>query len=85
MTSTQASKAHLTSLPPVLSSLYFPQATKPESFVPGKPVKGRNEPMSIGGVAWVLHQIHEGVSFEELTEKAWQNTVEVFELYELTS
>lgn len=84
MTSTHASKAHLTSLPASLSSLYVPQATKPESFVPGKPVKGRNEPMATGGVAWVIHKLHEGSVFEEITESAWQNTVDVFALHELT-
>lgn len=83
MTSTHASKAHLSSLPAPLSSLYFPQATKAESFVHGKPVKGRNEPMAIGGVAWVVHKLHEQASFEEVTKRAWRNTVELFELDEL--
>ncbi|KAH9849986.1 Mg-dependent DNase [Lenzites betulinus] len=44
MMSAQASKAHLTSLPRALNSLYFPQGTKSGSFVYGRPVKGRNEP-----------------------------------------
>ncbi|KAI0375213.1 Mg-dependent DNase [Pilatotrama ljubarskyi] len=83
MTSTHASKAHLSSLPPALNSLYFPPATKPESFVYGRPVKGRNEPGAIGGVAWVVHKLHEGVPFEQITEKAWKNTVEAFGLTEL--
>ncbi|RPD82351.1 Mg-dependent DNase [Lentinus tigrinus ALCF2SS1-7] len=83
MTSTQASKAHLTSLPPSLNSLYFPAATKPESFVYGRPVKGRNEPSATGGVAWVVHRLNEGVPFEKVTEKAWKNTVELFGLTEL--
>ncbi|KAH9857971.1 Mg-dependent DNase [Lenzites betulinus] len=83
MTSTHASKAHLTSLPPALNSLYFPQGTKPESFVYGRPVKGRNEPGAIGGVAWVVYKLAEGASFEQVTEKAWKNTVEVFGLTEL--
>ena len=83
MTSTQASKRHLAALPPSLSSLYFPQATKPESFVPGKPVKGRNEPTAIGGVAWVIHRLNEGLPFQEVTEKAWKNTIELFGLTEL--
>ena len=85
MTTTQASRAHLTSLPASLNSLYFPQATKPESFVHGKPVKGRNEPCSIGGVAWVVHKLNEDTSFEEVTEKAWTNTVTLFGLAELNS
>ncbi|KAF7799337.1 hypothetical protein EIP86_010569 [Pleurotus ostreatoroseus] len=85
LTSTHASRAHINTLPPNLSSLYFPQATKPEAFVPGKPVKGRNEPTAIGGVAWVLHKLHSdsGLSFEGLTEHAWRNTVDIFGLDEL--
>lgn len=83
MTSTHASKAHLTSLPPALNALYFPPATKPESFVYGRPVKGRNEPGAIGGVAWVVYKLAEGASFEQVTEKAWKNTIEVFGLTEL--
>ena len=85
MTATQASRAHLTSLPTNLNSLYFPQATRPESFINGKPVKGRNEPIAIGGVAWVVHKLNEGVPFEKVTEKAWNNTVALFELTELVS
>ncbi|KAI0639620.1 Mg-dependent DNase [Trametes polyzona] len=83
LTSTHASKAHLNSLPPALTALYFPQATKPESFVYGRPIKGRNEPGAIGGVAWVVHKLTDGVPFERVTEKAWKNTVEVFGLTEL--
>jgi len=79
MTSTHASKAHLDSLPASLRPLYFPPSTKPENFVYGKPVKGRNEPCAIGGVAWVIHQLH-GVPLEKVTEKAYKNTVEVFGL-----
>ncbi|KAI0079634.1 Mg-dependent DNase [Panus rudis PR-1116 ss-1] len=85
ITSTHASRAHLTSMHSSLSSLYFPAATKPESFVHGRPVKGRNEPSAIGGVAWVVHNLHEDVPFEMVTEKAWKNTVELFRLEELTN
>ncbi|TFY55818.1 hypothetical protein EVJ58_g8009 [Rhodofomes roseus] len=83
MTSTHASKQHLASLPPSLNALYFPPATKPEAFVYGKPVKGRNEPCATGGVAWVIHRLNEGVPFEKVTEKAWKNTVQLFALHEL--
>ncbi|PIL31740.1 hypothetical protein GSI_06444 [Ganoderma sinense ZZ0214-1] len=83
MTSTHASKRHLAALPPSLSSLYFPQTTKPESFVYGRAVKGRNEPAAVGGVAWVVHRLNEGVPFEKVTEKAWKNAVELFGLTEL--
>jgi TatD DNase family protein len=83
MTSTQASRPLLASLLPSLNSLYFPLATKPEAFVLGRPVKGRNEPSAIGGVAWVVTQLQDAVSFETLTEQAWKNTVELFGLEEL--
>ena len=83
MTSTQASRAHLSSLPAELNALYFPPATKPEAFVRGKPVKGRNEPIGIGGVAWVVHKLHGGVPFEDLTERVWKNTIELYGLNEL--
>lgn len=82
MTSTQASRPHLTSLPPSLNSLYFPQATKPEAFVYGKPVKGRNEPSAIGGVGWVVSQVQD-VPFATVAEQVWKNTVELFGLEEL--
>jgi TatD DNase family protein len=83
MTSSHASKQHLDSLPASLRVLYFPPATKPENFVYGKPVKGRNEPSAIGGVAWVVHKLNAGVPLEKVTEKAWKNTIEVFGLDEL--
>ncbi|KAJ8468394.1 hypothetical protein ONZ51_g9672 [Trametes cubensis] len=66
-----------------LNALYFPPGTKPEAFVYGRPVKGRNEPTAIGGVAWVVHKLNDGVPFEKVTEKAWKNTVELFGLAEL--
>ncbi|KAF9785842.1 Mg-dependent DNase [Thelephora terrestris] len=83
MTASHASRPHIDALPQSLRSLYFPPDTKPERFVYGKPVKGRNEPTSIGGVAWVLHRMNEGVAFERIAERAWKNTVEVFGLDEL--
>ena len=49
----------------------------------GKAVKGRNEPCAVGGVAWVIHKLNEGVPFEKVTEKAWKNTVQLFALQEL--
>jgi TatD DNase family protein len=83
MNANHASRPHIDTLPPSLRSLYFPPDTKPERFVHGKPVKGRNEPCAIGGVAWVLQRMNEGVTFERITERAWKNTVEVFGLDEL--
>ena len=46
-------------------------------------MKGRNEPCAVGGVAWVIHKLNEGVPFEKVTEKAWKNTVHLFALQEL--
>ena len=83
MTSTHASKRALNTLPPLLKDIYFPPATKPESHVPGKPVKGRNEPCAIGGVAWVIQSLHDNISFENLVEQAWANAVDAFLLKEL--
>jgi len=82
MTSSHASNAHLTSLPSSLNTLYFPPAKRPEQFVPGQAVKGRNEPCAIGAVAWVIHRLHD-VPYEKVVEKAWKNTVAVFRLEEL--
>ncbi|KAF5374930.1 hypothetical protein D9758_000453 [Tetrapyrgos nigripes] len=82
MTSTHASKQHLDNIPDSLKQLYLPESLKPERFVYGKPIKGRNEPCSIGAVAWVCHSLN-GVPLEKVTEKAWKNTVQVFGLHEL--
>ncbi|KAI0068297.1 Mg-dependent DNase [Artomyces pyxidatus] len=83
MTSTHASRRHLDSLPSDLREIFLPPSTKPENFQHGKMVKGRNEPCTIGAVAWVVHKIHEGVTYEELVGRAWLNTVELFELHEI--
>lgn len=85
MTASHASRSHIDTLPASLRSLYFPPDAKPERFVHGKAVKGRNEPTAIGGVAWVLHRMNEDVSFERITERAWRNTVGLFGLDELKS
>ncbi|KAJ7071188.1 Mg-dependent DNase [Mycena amicta] len=81
MTGGHASKEHLKSLPQSLRDVYFPPSTRPENFVLGKSVKGRNEPCAIGGVAYVMHQLH-GVPLEKLAAKAYKNTVELFDLDE---
>lgn len=83
MTSTHASNTLLETLPMSLKSKYFPSSTKLPSFMMGKPVKGRNEPSAIGGVAWVIHRLNEGVPFEKVTEKVYKNTIELFGLDEL--
>ncbi|KAJ7225683.1 hypothetical protein GGX14DRAFT_640317 [Mycena pura] len=79
MTGGHASKHHLSSLPPSLRALYFPPSTRPENFVHGKAVKGRNEPCATGGVAWVMHKLHD-VPFETITEMAFKNTIDLFGL-----
>ena len=85
MTSTQASKLYLDSLPARLRALYLPPARQHERFELGSPVKGRNEPIAIGGVAWVIHRLHPEVPFLELTEGAWKNTIDLFKLDELNN
>lgn len=82
LTSTHASRVHLTSgtLPSTLSALYNPQPScKPDRFVEGQIVKGRNEPCAIGLVAHVMAQLLD-VSLMELSEAAWKNTITLFEI-----
>lgn len=74
-----ASHAHLSSLPPYLSALYKPEAVKKEKFVEGKAVRGRNEPVGTGLVAWVVAQL-KGVSLEEVAEVTTRNARELFGL-----
>jgi len=62
LTGGHASKNYLTTLPPNLKALYLPDGTKPEKFEEGKAVKGRNEPCSIGAIAWVISQCVRGLS-----------------------
>ena len=82
MTTTHASKSHLASLPTPLSALFFPPSCRPEKFVEGQTVKGRNEPCAIGGVAWVIATLR-GETVEAVSEAAWKNTVELFGLNDL--
>ncbi|KAJ7169721.1 Mg-dependent DNase [Mycena filopes] len=79
MTGGHASKTQLESLPLELRALYFPPSTKPENCTTGKTVKGRNEPCAVGGVAWVIHKLHD-TPLETVTEAAFKNTVELFGL-----
>jgi TatD DNase family protein len=85
MTSTHASRKHVDSLPADLRDLFLPPAARAEAFVPGRPVKGRNEPIAIGAVAWVAHKVKEEAAsgFEEFVEQGWRNTIELFQLREL--
>lgn len=99
MTSTHASKPHLDLLPSNYRSVFFPSATQPERFVMGKPVKGRNEPIAVGGVAWVIYSLHrkareealakgqqiEEIPFWKIVQKAYKNTIDLFKLEELAN
>ena len=80
MTSTQASRRHVDSLPADLRELYLPRAVRGEAFVLGRPVKGRNEPSAIGAVAWVVHKVKEEASFQDFVNQGWKNTIELFGL-----
>lgn len=57
------------------------KTVKKEKWVEGAMVKGRNEPCLIERVAKIVAGI-KGVSVEEVSEAAWQNTVKVFGLDE---
>ncbi|KAF9453874.1 hypothetical protein P691DRAFT_853750 [Macrolepiota fuliginosa MF-IS2] len=97
LTSTHASKPHLDELPSKYRSVFFPSGTKPDRFVMGKPVKSRNEPITIGGIAWVVYCLHqkareEGLAkgeqmidmpYWKIVQKAYKNTIELFQLPEL--
>lgn len=64
----------------------------------GRPVKGRNEPSTIGGIAWVIYHLHqkaredastkgeqrEEVPFWKIVHQAYMNTIKLFNLQELT-
>ncbi|KAG2023052.1 TatD DNase domain containing 1, variant 3 [Coprinopsis cinerea AmutBmut pab1-1] len=82
MNPTHASKAHLDTMPSVLRNAFFPPSVKAERFVKGKVVKGRNEPIAIGGVAWVMHRLLQ-VPYKTLVDTTWDNTVRTFGLSEL--
>lgn len=70
---------------------------QPERFIMGRPVKGRNEPSAVGGVAWVVYCLHrkareealkndeqkEEIPYWKIVQKAYKNTVELFKLEEL--
>ncbi|KAK2461633.1 hypothetical protein APHAL10511_006096 [Amanita phalloides] len=81
ITSTHASHKVLDSMHPNLRSLCDPASVRPEKFTYGKAVKGRNEPSSIGRVAWIVYCLYPDSSLQELTVKIWNNTVELFGLH----
>ena len=54
---------------------------KKEKWVEGAAIKGRNEPCTIGKVAWAVAGI-KGVGVEVVAEAAWRNSVRMFGLGE---
>lgn len=59
----------------------MPAGVKKEKWTSGKLVKGRNEPIATGQVAWVVAQLH-GVSLEEVAEVTTRNAKELFRIPE---
>lgn len=59
----------------------LPKAVKKEKFVKGMMVKGRNEPCTIGHVAWAVAKLKE-VEVEVVCEHAWRNSIRMFGLGE---
>lgn len=64
-----------------LKELFQPADKKKEKYEAGKAVKGRNEPCTLGTVAWVVAQV-KGVSMEEVAEVTRKNTLALFALKE---
>lgn len=63
-----ASYPFLASLPSHLAALYLPKSVKKEKWRAGDfTVKGRNEPILTGAVAWVVARVKE-VAFEHVAE-----------------
>ena len=57
------------------------KSVKKEKWVEGAMVKGRNEPCQIVKIGWAVAKI-KNVPLEELSEKAWENTIKMFGLGE---
>ena len=55
---------------------------KKEKFAEGKGVKGRNEPLATGQVAWVVSQL-KGTSLEEVAKITTENSMRLFGLSEV--
>ncbi|KAJ2958779.1 hypothetical protein NQZ79_g5695 [Umbelopsis isabellina] len=60
-----------------IQSLYVPPSKKKEKFERGFMVKSRNEPCAMGQVLYVVAAIR-GLEPQELAEKVWKNTCQVF-------
>ncbi|EFP84188.2 hypothetical protein PGT21_037191 [Puccinia graminis f. sp. tritici] len=74
-----ASHRFLSELP--LKHAFSPPAIKKEKHqvADEKMVKGRNEPCTIGQVAWVVSKL-KGIPLAEVTQSAWKNSVDMFPL-----
>lgn len=48
----------------------------------GRAVKGRNEPCTVGGVAWVVASLH-NCELIDVSRAAWNNSIEMYNLHEL--
>ena len=55
------------------------KSVKKEKWVEGAMIKGRNEPCTIGAVAWVVAGV-KGCRVEEVVEECWRNSVGMFRL-----
>ena len=75
MRASQASAKHREDAPPL------PKAVKKEKWEKDCMVKGRNEPVTITHVAWVVAKV-KGLSVEEVCEAAWRNSIQMFGLGE---
>ena len=77
-----ASSEHLKSLPEELREIYTVPMVKKEKFAEGKGVKGRNEPLATGQVAWVVSRL-KGTSLEEVAKVTTENSMRLFGLSEV--
>lgn len=79
-----ASSRHLDSLKSPGNEHYAevwlpPSVNKKEKWAEGKMVRGRQEPVGVGQVAWVLSRLH-GVDVEEVARVTTENAKRVFSL-----
>lgn len=64
-----------------MKEVFIPAAIKKEKHQVGdeKMVKGRNEPCTIGQVAWVVSKLKD-LPLAEVSHHAWKNSVDMFAL-----
>jgi TatD DNase family protein len=65
-------------------AVFMPPSVKPEKYAAGKMVKGRNEPCTIGQVAWCISAL-KGVPLAQVAKVAFDNTVELFALQDIVA